>query len=308
MHHIDIRNISIGQLQCFVYTVEFNSFTKAARQLHITQSAVSKSILAMETMLGLQLFIRTGNQIRPTPAGRYLYDHLSDVGQDIEKILYEAAVIQTGMSKNIRISCLDTHKPDAVLLPMVNRFSKRYPDIKIAVETMQAQDIRSMLINGETDLAFTVLYDIDLLGEEYASVVVAESPHYAYMLKSNPLAERKELRVEDLKQFSFLSISPLKTPSYSAAIEQLCAEKGFRPDITYFTQSAASLTFNLSTERDVFIADRFFKDFDNPMIVAVPLKDTTSGLVMGYKKDNQNPVLKQFLATALEYLHSDTEL
>ena len=302
MHNIDIRNISIGQLQCFIFTVEFNSFTKAAEQMHITQSTVSKAILSIENMMGLQLFIRKGNQIRPTPAGKYVYDHVKKIGTDIEKTMLEASVIQTGLNKNISIACLDTHKPDSVLLPVVNYFKTQYPDIKVAVETMQAQDIRSTLINGETDIAFTVLYDIDMLGEEYQAVLIAESPHYAYMLKTNPLAKKKKLKIKDLKQSEFISISPLKTPSYSLAIEKLCEENGFSPNVTYFTQSAASLTFNLATDDEVFIADRFYKDFDNPMIAAVPLENTESGLVIGYKKENSNTALSRFLNSAKEYL------
>ena len=302
MHNIDIRNISIGQLQCFIFTVEFNSFTKAAEQMHITQSTVSKAILSIENMMGLQLFIRKGNQIRPTPAGKYVYDHVKKIGTDIEKTMLEASVIQTGLNKNISIACLDTHKPDSVLLPVVNYFKTQYPDIKVAVETMQAQDIRSTLINGETDIAFTVLYDIDMLGEEYQAVLIAESPHYAYMLKTNPLAKKKKLEIKDLKQSEFISISPLKTASYSLAIEKLCEENGFSPNVTYFTQSAASLTFNLATDDEVFIADRFYKDFDNPMIAAVPLENTESGLVIGYKKENSNTALSRFLNSAKEYL------
>lgn len=295
MHNIDIRNISIGQLQCFTYTVEFNSFTKAADQLHITQSTVSKAIISMENMMGLQLFIRKGNQIRLTPAGRYVYDHIKRVGSDVEKTLIEASVIQTGLSKNLHVACLDTHKPDSVLLPIVSRFHKKHPDIKVAVETMPAEEIRSTLISGETDVAFTVLYDIDMLGEDFVSILIAESPHYVYMLRSNPLAKRKSIRIEDLRQSEFISISPLKTPSYSAAVNALCEEHGFRPNVTYFTQSASSLTFNLSSDNEVFIADRFYKDFDNPMVVAIPIRYTISGLVMGYKKDNPNKTLAMFL-------------
>ena len=159
-----------------------------------------------------------------------------------------------------------------------------------------------MLINGETDVAFTVLYDIDMLGDEFQSILIAECPHCAFMLKSNPLAKRKSLDIEELKQSEFISISPLKTPSYSAAINALCEEKGFRPNTTYFTQSASSLAFNLSGDNEVFIADRYFKDYDNPLISAVPLRGTKSGLVMGYKKENPNPVLSIFLECASEFL------
>lgn len=303
MQNIDVRNISIGQLQCFTYAAEFNSFSKAAEQLHITQSTVSKAIIAIENMMGLQLFIRKGNRIQLTPAGKYTYEHIKKVGANIEKTLYEASVIQTGLSKNINIACLDSYKPDNVIIPVVDYFKTKYPDIKAAVETMPAQDVRTSLINGESDVVFTVLYDIsELETEGFQSVLLAKCPHCAFMLKSNPLAKRKSIQIEDLKQSEFISISPLKTPSYSAAITRLCEEHGFRPNVSYFTQSATSLTFNLTTDNEVFIADRFFKDYDNPMIVPMPLKNTKSGLVMGYKTDNEKEAAKLFIESTLEYI------
>ena len=142
--------------------------------------------------MGLQLFFRKGNKIQITPAGKYVYEHIRKVGNDIEKTLLEASVIQTGLNKNISIVCLDTHKPDSVLLPTVSYFKTKYPDIKVAVETMPAEDLRTSLINGETGLAFTVLYDIDMLGEEFVSVLIGESPHYVYMLKNKSFGKEEK--------------------------------------------------------------------------------------------------------------------
>ncbi len=307
MQNIDIRNISIGQLQCFILTAKFNSFTRAAEQLHITQSTVSKSIISIENMMGLQLFVRKGNRIRLTPAGKYVYEHLQDLGTDVEKTLYAASVIQTGMKKNISIACLDSYRPDTVVIPVVDYFKAKHPDIKVAVETMPAQDVRTALINDDADIVFTVLYDIEELGSEpFESVLLAKCPHCAFMLKTNPLAKRKSIRFEDLKQSEFISISPLKTPSYSSAIIRLCEEHGFHPNVSYFTQGASSLAFNLTTDNEVFIADRFFKDYDNPMLVPMPLKDTKSGLVMGYRSKSENPSTRLFIESTLEYIATHT--
>ncbi|MBR2696778.1 MAG: LysR family transcriptional regulator [Parasporobacterium sp.] len=303
MQNIDVRNINIGQLQCFILTAELNSFTKAAEQMHITQSTVSKAISAMENMMGLQLFIRKGNRIRLTPAGRHVYDNMKDLGRDVEKTLYAASVIQTGLNKNVRIACLDSYKPDSVVIPIVNGFKKNHPDIKVAVETMPAQDIRTSLIKGDTDIVFTVLYDIEELGSDpFETLLIAECPHCAFMLPTNPLRKKKHLKVSDLKQSEFISISPLKTPSYSISINRLCEENGFHPNVSYFTQSAGSLAFNLTTDNEIFIADRFYKDYDNPSLVPVPLENTHSGLVMGYHSPIINNVTKLFIEYVSEYL------
>lgn len=303
MHSMDIRNLSIGQMEVFLKAAEFGSFTKAGAALFIEQSTVSKNIRSLENMLGLQLFIREKKTVRLTPAGMKLYDRWKELASKAEEAVVEAHFIQTGYAGSIKVVGLDTYKPEALILPLINHFKKKYPAHPITVETMPAEEVRRMLINGEADAAFTVLYDIEQLGmEEFSAQTLVECPHVAMMLPSNPLAQRKSLKVEDLRNCNFISISPMNTPSYSVAVEQLCKEHGFIPNITYYTHNAGSLPFNLTTDKDVFICDRFYKDFGNSGFRAIPIEDTKSGVVIGWKKANVSEALRIFVRETLTFI------
>lgn len=304
MHRVDIRNVNIGQIQSYITVVRLNSFTKAAAQLHVGQSTVSKSIKSLEDMLGLQLFIRGGgkNELTVTPAGETLFQKWSDVAEHLETAVQEAHMVQTGIKKNIVVVGLDSYKPEKIILPAVLEFKGKYPDISVKVETMPAEEVRKSMVLGEADVAFTVLYDIEQMGlDKFEYKLLAECSHVACMLPDNPLSDKQELDICDLKQSNFISISPLKTPSYCIAIDKLCREHGFVPNITNYTQNAVSLSFNLTNANDIFICDRFYRDYSNPNIKVVPIKDTKSGLVLGWKKDNNKPEVKHFINETINY-------
>ena len=79
--------MNIIQMKYFITAARTLSFTKAAQQLYITQPALSRQILSMEKELNLQLFIRTGRNVRLTPAGRILFERFQTIYEDYQKVL-----------------------------------------------------------------------------------------------------------------------------------------------------------------------------------------------------------------------------
>jgi len=301
MHNIDVRNINLRQIQYFLQVVESNSFTKAANHLHLTQSTISKNIASMESMLGVQLFIREKQSIRLTPAGRHLYEKWNDIANLVETAVNEAHIIQQGFFKNLSIGGMDSHRPDVFMLPTVESFKKQYQDIiSIRVDTGTAQDLRMMLLDGELDVIFTVLYDTYLFDDEtFNCKLLFAPPLEACMLYSNPLSKKEVLSISDLRTSDFIAISPLQLPSYTELLEALCKPYGFTPNFSCYTSNANALTLNLISSNDIFICDRFYRDYGNNHLCFRPIADTKSGLVMCWRKENPKKELALFVKEAL---------
>lgn len=303
MHNIDVNGISLGQTQYFIKVVEYNSFTKAANHVHLTQSTISKNIASIETMLDLQLFIRDKQNIRLTPAGKYLYEKWSEIAGMLETSVEEAHVIQRGYSRNITIGGLDSHRPDSFLLPTVEAFQKKHPDIRIRLENSTAQGIKRMLINGELDVMFTVWYDVDDLEmTQYDYRLLGECPLEVCMLNTNPLARKEKLTIADLRGSDFIAISPLQTPSYTQMLENLCEPYGFTPDVSCYATNANALTLNLITDNYIFICDRFFRDYETNYLCCRPLENTKSGFAICWRKDENKREIILFIEEALKFL------
>ncbi|MCL2392119.1 MAG: LysR family transcriptional regulator [Oscillospiraceae bacterium] len=295
MRNIDVRNISLGQIQYFLKVAECKSFTKAAAYFYLTQPTISKSIAAMESMLGILLFVREKQSIRLTPAGRHLYEKWSGVAVLVEDAVEEAYAIQKGYMKKLSIGGMDSHRPEIFMLPSVEAFQKKYQNVSIRVDTGTAEDVREMLTDGELDIILTVLYDSVYLNEnQYCCTTLYEVPLEACMLKTNPLAGKEMLNITDLSKSDFIAISPLQLPSYTEMLRALCEPHGFLPNFSCYTSNANSLTLNLTSSNDIFICDRFYRDYGNDHLCFRPIAGTKSGIVMCWKKDNLKKELSNF--------------
>ncbi len=116
-------------LMAFLAVARERSFTRAAAQLGVSQSALSHAIRGLEERLGLRLLTRTTRSVAPTEAGERL---IRTVGPKFEQIDSELAALTELREKpagTIRITAGE-HAAQAVLWPALTRLLPRYPDIK----------------------------------------------------------------------------------------------------------------------------------------------------------------------------------
>jgi len=83
-------NISLRQFQAFVTLARLGSFTRAARNLHLSQPALTVQIRQLEDAVGVRLFDRSTRMVEPTPVGRELAPMLERVLQEIDAVLFPA--------------------------------------------------------------------------------------------------------------------------------------------------------------------------------------------------------------------------
>jgi DNA-binding transcriptional LysR family regulator len=139
------------ELQVFLAAAEVESFSAAARRLHVTPSAISQQIHSLEQQLQVELFHRDGPRISLTEDGRALvsmareYVHLST---RIEENMAARRGMVTGQ---LTIGCTST--PGKYVLPwLVSSFCQEYPQVKIAVEVIKRADLVQKLEQQAIDL------------------------------------------------------------------------------------------------------------------------------------------------------------
>ncbi len=123
---------NLDDIVAFIAVARERSFTRAAAQLGVSQSALSQTVRALETRLGLRLLTRTTRSVAPTEAGERL---LHAAGRRIEEIEAELAALSALRDKpsgTIRITAHD-HAARAVLLPALARLLPGHPDIKVEI-------------------------------------------------------------------------------------------------------------------------------------------------------------------------------
>lgn len=127
-----MANKDFSDLLAFVAVARERSFTRAAAQLGVSQSALSHTIRGLETRLGLRLLTRTTRSVSPTEAGERL---LLTVGPRFDEIEAEIAALSELREKPagvIRITTAE-HAADAILWPKLSKLLADYPDIKVEI-------------------------------------------------------------------------------------------------------------------------------------------------------------------------------
>ncbi|MEN7546806.1 LysR family transcriptional regulator [Rapidithrix thailandica] len=143
-------------MQDFKYKVFYSvaknlSFTKAAKELFITQPAVSKHIRELEKYFGLRLFDRDANKITLTPAGRTLLKHSEELLKIHRQIEFDLNLLKNQTAGNLRIGA-STTIAQYVLPPLLARFHQAFPDIQLSLINDNTENIQRAVLQEHIDL------------------------------------------------------------------------------------------------------------------------------------------------------------
>ena len=132
---------NFNSLAAFALVARERSFTKAAAQLGISQSALSQTIRALEMRLGFPLLVRTTRSVSPTEAGERVLQSVAPRFADIEQDIAALSALRTKPAGQIRITAGE-HAAVTVLQPALKRIIPDHPDIQVEI----------IVDNGLTDI------------------------------------------------------------------------------------------------------------------------------------------------------------
>ena len=123
-----------NDLLAFLAVARERSFTRAAAQLGVSQSALSHTIRALETRIGLRLLTRTTRSVSPTEAGERLFRSLAPSFDTIDVAVAALSELRDKPAGTLRITTSE-HAATTILWPVVAELLLDYPDIKVEVST-----------------------------------------------------------------------------------------------------------------------------------------------------------------------------
>ena len=123
---------SLDDIAAFIAVARARSFTRAAAQFGVSQSALSQTVRGLEARLGLRLLTRTTRNVSPTEAGERLLQAAGQRIEDIEAELAALSVLRDKPSGTIRITAHD-HAARSALLPALETLLPDHPDINVEI-------------------------------------------------------------------------------------------------------------------------------------------------------------------------------
>lgn len=230
----------LSQLQYFCVAAKYESITKAAEELLISQPSLSKAIIDLEQELGVSLFDRIGRNIYLNARGKIFYSKIKDALDLIDTAKHEVMDYTLSPSGEINLLILAA----SLIMPdLIVQFQKQYPLIKFNLHQQVRYDLRFSeeydLCIAATPMDFSGLETITLLTEEIVLVVP----------KNHRLASREEIDLAEAADCDFLVYSP--GPSLRVLMDSLCYMAGFSPRIIFEGDSVSTLNAMLQAEMGV---------------------------------------------------------
>ncbi|MFV0927851.1 LysR family transcriptional regulator [Pseudomonas palmensis] len=183
---------SMAALQCFEAAARHLSFTRAAQELHLTQSAVSKQVAQLEDMLRHHLFLRIRRRLQLTPAGAL---YLAEVNKILTQVdMSSRYILSYGQQTEVLKVATQPSFGVRWLIPHLKGFGKRYPNIHLDI----CNEMESFaLLQNTADVVFFYGQGtwpgatcIELFGDEVVPVCAPELLQGHTLTEAGELAER----------------------------------------------------------------------------------------------------------------------
>jgi molybdate transport repressor ModE-like protein len=198
-----VRELTLRQLRALAAAAKHGSVTAAAKQLHLTQPAVTLQIQNLQTLAGIPLLQRTGEGMLLTDAGRdvvALSERIEAAIRDCETSIE----MMTGKTAGrISIGAVSTAK---YFVPfMISGFSKLYPNVNIALSIGNRQEIGAALRGYDLDFAIMGRPPVDIDMDVH---LIGDHPHVIIAPTTHRLARKSRIALSDLANETFLIREP----------------------------------------------------------------------------------------------------
>ena len=184
--------MDLAELNVFLTVASERSFSRAAARLHRTQPAVSQAIRRLEEELDERLFDRSAKGGQLTEAGQVLLDYarrLTRLRDEAATALRELQDLRRG-----RVAIGANEAAVHVLLPIVSRFRRHYPEAQVDVRRVPARQVAAEVLSRSLDFGVLTFHPVER-GLQSLTIGVDELVLLTH--PSHPLAKRKEVSMEE---------------------------------------------------------------------------------------------------------------
>lgn len=279
------------QLKYFQSVVRLNSFSEAAEENFISQSAISQQIQALERELGFPLLERKNRTFSLTPAGEYFYRKSLVLTADYERMCSEATKIANGERNTLNIGYLRSFS-GTEFQNALEKFSEKYPDADISVKYGCHEELYEMLRTEQADIVFND--QRRAFSDEYHNLTLTVCESCIEVSARSPLAQLKKVTPQELKNLPCILIA---SPSqYDTEQEYYRSVIGIEGEFIFAE--------NLDEARLMLIGRKGFLPLDGTAspstasIARVPLMRGSDPIMRHYcafrKKDNSGYYIEEF--------------
>lgn len=199
------------------------NLTTAAKELFISQPALSISIRKLEKELGLRLFHRTGKKLSLTEPGRQILEQTREVLRQTDQLTLLAAELRADQAKTLRIGF--SPNIGAFLWNTIKVMERRHPKTDFISYDIMSSAIKNKILQEEIDLGYVMIKPEDYQAFEVKALT---KQRIGILLAANhPLAQSETIDISDLKDLEFVFYNP-GSSGLDEVIGSLFSQRGYQ--------------------------------------------------------------------------------
>ncbi len=216
-------------LRAFLKIAETRNFTRAAKDLHVSQSALTVQVQQLENSLGVQLFDRSKRGVTLTAAGRDVFGPLQRLFNDAQAIVDQARDLSSASSGFVTIAALPT--VCAGLLPEhVRSFVEAFPRVRVQITDVVAERVREAVLKREVDFGIGTRHG---QASELRAKHLFQDRLMIFLPPRHPLSKRPKLSLREVSAYQL--ILPARNSSVREAVEAIAHRERLTLDTRYET-------------------------------------------------------------------------
>lgn len=281
--------MTFEQLEYFLKAAKYQNLSKAAKELFVSHSALSKSIAALEEELDATLFARDKNTLRLTPAGRYLVEQ----GKYIQKLWHNTKqqihFIENSVQGTITLCMPPLY--ETRIFSILSEIGLRHPEINFIFNNIEPLRIINALQNNQADIGIGFSYLLPTDTEEYEYKNLFEDSFCVIANQTHPLAQKDVVSLEDLQHECIIFPPKVGTINTDMALLGKVVEPNFIN--SYKADGLEDVFFQIGINRGVSILPKSTMLGRNLNFKLLPISDILEPfyICLIWKKANKNSLL-----------------
>lgn len=218
--------MEIRQLMCFIQIVKSGTYSAAAKQLYLSQPALSKAVKHLEEELGAKLLVQGDKRSEPTDVGRVLFERGQQLIREYNDLL--GAVDEANSRNRGRLHFGIPYGLGQILFYRLTAdFSRAFPEMELVVSGHGSAHIREEVLAGRLDIGATLIPPEPEPGLE--ATVIMRDQFFLLLPRAHPLAGREGVRFAQLREEQFILLN--EEFVMTRMTRQSCAMAGFAPRV-----------------------------------------------------------------------------
>ncbi len=287
--------MELRHLRYFRAVAEEQSFTLAARRLHVSQSGVSGQVRDLERELGVALFRRTKRSVSLTRQGLAFLPEAIEILDRADRAVEIVRRATSGRSGKLNVGLRGP--ATAPFLPrLIREFRKMEPGVSLGLKDLDPAHQPEALVNGDIDVGFTRGIPAPLR-RTLTSEVFFREPLVAILPQGHSIAEQDSVSMKDLAGECFVLYARENAPELFDAIVSLCKRAGFSPDIVDTPRLWHSVLTMIEAGEGLSVVPASVGHLQTQGVVVRPLSDRGCivDVVLAWKAAGADPVRQSFL-------------